>query len=193
MILILCILIGIIIGCAGNLINSSISCTEIVSILIAALAFGVSIVSLWVQRMHNHQSVHPIIDVIIGDYDDDIYVKLINNGIGPATIEKLECFYEGSAPINNKCSSALYKLLTEEKAHTFKVKEFSDFVEDITGRSLSPNREIILIELKNGTDTENDVMRLMLKDVRIVVKFHDMYKSSSRTERKLDFFGRHYI
>lgn len=105
----------------------------------------------------------------------------------------LKCSYEGNAPIKDRKSSALYKILSEKGAHTESIKKYTDFVEDIAGRTISPNKSIVLVKLKDGSELDVLKLRLMLKDIRIIVHYHDMYNNSFRRERKLDFYGRHCI
>jgi hypothetical protein len=53
------------------------------SVAVAIIAIFVSIKALRHQREHNKLSVKPLAQVLIGDYENRVYVKLVNTGTGP--------------------------------------------------------------------------------------------------------------
>lgn len=163
---------------------------SLISAIISAVSAVVLIVTLFLQRKFNRNNVRPIINVIIGDYEDDIYVKLVNNGIGPAIITALECEYYGDVVKKGKRSS-LIGLLNENGTTSYEIDEYTTFDEDIKGRTISPKSEIILVQLNNPS--YNVQIRLMLKDIVIRVYYKDIYNQPFKEERKLVYFGRSII
>ena len=68
----------------------------------------------------------PIIDILLGDYENDIYVKIMNNGVGPAIIDKLICEYEGTMELSERRTFALIKLLKDSKATSSVIVGFKE-------------------------------------------------------------------
>ena len=48
------------------------------------------------MKEQNKNSVRPILNVSVGDYEDNIYVRLHNNGVGPAIITRIQCNVDGN-------------------------------------------------------------------------------------------------
>lgn len=165
---------------------------NVISLLIAVASAIIALVMLRIQKKHNLNSIKPIIDIIVGDYEDNIYVKLKNMGVGPAIIDKLTCVYKGSMPLTEVSSSSLISLLTDSKASSSIIKGYSTFVEDVKGRTIPSNDEIVLMRLRDGDDKDNTALRLVLKDITILVEYRDIYDRKFHKERELDFFGRHF-
>ena len=61
------------------------------SILISIVAVFISVQTFRSQKEQNKNSVRPILNVSVGDYEDNIYVRLHNNGVGPAIITRIQC------------------------------------------------------------------------------------------------------
>ncbi len=163
---------------------------SVVSLLIAVISLFIALKTLLIQKRHNIKSIRPIIDILVGDYEDDIYVKLRNNGMGPAVIDELLCEYSGSMPMLKMKTTSLIEILKNPGTSSSTVEVFTTFVEDVKGRTLPPNGEIVLVQLKNGNLSDNVALRLVLKDVDIQVKYRDIYDQTFQGERKLSFFGR---
>jgi hypothetical protein len=67
------------------------------SAVVASIALVLSLISLWIsiaalrhQRKHNRLSVRPLAYIMIGDYEDRVFVKLTNNGTGPMIIKSIK-------------------------------------------------------------------------------------------------------
>jgi hypothetical protein len=60
------------------------------SVAVAIIAIFVSIKALRHQREHNKLSVKPLAQVLIGDYENRVYVKLVNTGTGPMIIKSIK-------------------------------------------------------------------------------------------------------
>lgn len=163
---------------------------EVIPIIMSAIALVFSALAVIYQIKSYKNNVKPIIDIIIGDYDNNIYVKLVNNGIGPAIIKELKCVYLGDIPLIRKQTSTLIELLMEEGATSSVIESYSTFVEDVMGRTMPPNDEIILVQIKNGSQKDNVALRLMLQNIEVQVYYEDMYNRIFYQKRLLDFFAR---
>lgn len=173
-----------------SLVNEVQTITMIVSVVIAVVSLVVAITFNIKQQTHNKNSVRPIIDIIVGDYETNIFVKLVNHGVGPATITSLKCKYNGSIDISDDECNTLIDILLDTKAITHDIKAYTTFVEDISGRTVPPNDEIVLVKLETDSKSKNTAMRIMLKDISVSVEYKDIYNTKFDAERKLDFFGR---
>ncbi len=163
---------------------------NVIPIIIAIISIIIAVISLMGQKKHNVNSVKPIIDILLGDYENDIYVKIMNNGVGPAIIDKLICEYEGTMELSERQTFALIELLKDSKATSSVIETYESFVEDISGRTIPPRDEIVLVRFTNGSDSNNTALRLLLKDVTISVHYRDVYDNGFDKNRKLDYFNR---
>lgn len=123
------------------------SFTSILAILIALLTY-------YSQKIHNRNSVKPLLNVIFGDYENCIYVKIQNNGVGPAIIKSMVCNNDKS-----ETSDTLIGLIPKEKMVKIKnqqkiinLRHYNDFVKNIEERVIAPGNEIMLL---NYTPDEN--------------------------------------
>lgn len=64
-------------------------------ILIALLAFVVSVLQTQIQHHHNKLSVRPILNANIDQIDSTMTAYIINKGVGPAIIQEVSFTYEG--------------------------------------------------------------------------------------------------
>lgn len=168
-------------------INSMI--LSIISIIVSLGAVFVSIFSLKAQIKHNHQSVLPKIDFKAGDHDNSIYIKLINNGIGPAIIDKIDCFYDGTASLVNPTSNSLYGLLSDDNAITKDTIKLAEHEEIFSGYALLPGEIITLLDLKKDENNSFTAFRLMLKDTKLTVYYKDIYGENHKCETVFVLFG----
>lgn len=165
---------------------------SVCSILTSIVAVIISITTYKSQVEHNKNSVRPIIDIIFGDYEDDIYVRIDNNGVGPAIIKGVLCLN------GQKKADSLIKLIPQKARLTtpycdesIKLSPFSDFVENISGRTLAPGGHITLLQLSNPDPKKRTILRYILKDIALQVEYTDIYKKETmNTQRELSFFGR---
>ena len=154
-------------------------------IITTVLTIAVSLIAIWIslrtyksQIIHDRNSVRPIIDIVIGYYEDDLFVKLRNSGVGPAIVKQLVCSCDEEEtsslisliPISYEC-----KVGTELIHVDF--SEFTDYVESIDGRAIAPNSEIILLRLQNQSYKKVHILRKILKDVTVKVQYSDIYDS----------------
>ena len=170
---------------------------DFLSMLINHIPIAIAFVSIIIayktldnQKKHNMKSVRPIVDILIGDYEEDIHVKLRNQGVGPAIINEIVCEYFGNIAVESTTWTSLIDLLGEPAFPSSKVTEYGTFVENINGRTIAPGGEIVLVSLMDGNLDENHAIRSILKDTRIRVNYQDIYDNSFFAERELVFFGR---
>lgn len=160
----------------------------------AILALFVSVVSVWIsvwsariQRKHNELSVRPLAEVTVGDYENSVRVKLLNNGTGPMIIIGVTV----SDGANAKSS------LIEWMPDLPDERPWTNFTYALRHRTLQSGAEITLLELTSeGDDLQftkcRDLVREALTPLTVNVEYTDIYDSIMRPCRKsLSWFGRH--
>jgi hypothetical protein len=159
------------------------------------MAFALSFISVCVslaalrhQRKHSQLSVRPLAYVMVGDYEDRIFVKLTNNGTGPMVIKSIRII---NAP---DPSGPLINAMPPLQAGVY----WTNFVEDVAGRSVRPGGEIVLVDLSSESGESEDQFALSRDQVRqalgeleVHVEYTDIYGSTLPIGiRSLDFFHR---
>ena len=71
------------------------SWTAIFAVLASAVSFTIAAINMMMQRKHNRKSVLPIGHISVGDYENQIFVRLWNYGIGPMIIKRVVVVKEG--------------------------------------------------------------------------------------------------
>lgn len=165
----------------------------IASAVAAALAFLSSCVAAYIsysslrhQRMHNALSVRPLPEISCVDYEDQLRVKLRNNGVGPLLVARL--VVGNGREVRRQLLDWMPDLPGEFA--------YSNFAGDIDGRSISPGNSIVLLEfVGDEQDTAfagvRDKLRAALMDLSVNVEYTDVYETVMPPHRKsLEWFGR---
>lgn len=166
------------------------------SLLTSVVAVVISINTYQSQKEHNKNSVRPILDIVLGDYEDNLYIRVVNNGVGPAIITDISCISKKAD--GEKTSKSLVDLIpysaTVKRLNSESIADlrtYTDFVEDISGRTISPDHGIVLLRMENPSENQRLVLRDFLKDCCVEIHYTDIYNSDPWTsKRDLDFFGR---
>lgn len=165
------------------------------SAALAAVAIILSLISLYVshaalrhQREHNRLSVRPLAYVTIGDYENQLFVELRNNGTGPMIVNSIAVVgaQDPSAPLINAMPQLDPKV------------NWTNFVEDCAGRSVPPGGELVLLDLSSGSSSSQeqfvlsrDRVRLALGNLEVRAEYSDIYGSKLPVAiRSLKFFHR---
>lgn len=165
---------------------------SVCSIIISIAAVVTSVITYLSQKKHNKNSVRPILNIVIGDYEDDLYVRIVNNGVGPANVTDINC------TLNARTEKSLIKLIPYEASvsnsnseEIANLHQFTHFVEDITGRTIPPNGTITLLQLRDADYAQKVALRTYLKEVVVGIKYTDVYNGKPwDCKRELSFFGR---
>ena len=166
------------------------------TIVLSVVAIIISIITFRSQKKHNKNSVRPILNIVFGDYENDIYIRVDNYGVGPAIIKGVECTYcteNGKVAKKSVVELIPSWILTQKNPECFSERMcyFTDFVKDITGKTIAPEHGIVLIKQKNPDPDKAMALRNFLKDISIKVFYTDIYDSKPwPCERSCDFFGR---
>lgn len=169
---------------------------SVCSLVISAAAVAISLTTYQSQKEHNKNSVRPILNVIFGDYENDLYIRVDNNGVGPAIVAEVTCTccqFSESKSADSLIGLMPYKAVMPGMNRDISVNmsAFTDFVEDIVGRTIAPGGRITLLRIKGPTRLQLWAFRNFLRDCCVEVQYTDIYSSKPWTcRRPLDFFGR---
>jgi hypothetical protein len=164
--------------------------TDEANALIALCAVVISVFSLFVtiytthlQRKHNYHSLAPLVWIQLGDYEEDILVKIENTGVGPIVFKKLS--------------------VTKGEAQKGSVVEWmptditwKGFVNIFSGRSIPAGGHLTILHLTGDASDEDFIktreeVRSLLSELTVNIEFEDIYKRKQPTfSRSLDWFGR---
>ena len=160
------------------------------ALLVSIISIILTILTLKEQKRHNLKSVRPIGRITVGDYENDIYVSILNNGIGPLIIKSFKAK-------NSKISSTtgLIDIVPTDINNNV---IWTDFASNFDNRAIKAGERLYLLRLtfeeKADQQQENIKTRLrnFLKDLTVELQYTDIYEKRTYTiERKLDWFGRH--
>lgn len=173
-------------------IFSKIDFIQICSIITPIVAVFVAIITYLSQKKHNENSVIPILDIVFGDYVNDIYVKVVNNGVGPATIKCVSCFSKEGEEDNLVGLVKIHNNIRRNGEMTeIELVTYNGFVNDIEGKTIPPNGSITFLRLETENAGNMAELRNCLKDIEINVNYTDIYsKKRWNSRRPLSFFGR---
>jgi hypothetical protein len=161
--------------------------------LVALFAFLMSVLSVFFtwrslkhQRTHNSLSVRPLPYITVGDYEDNIYVKIRNNGTGPLIVQSLTVSgaNDPTAPLVTNMPSLLTGVA------------WTNFVGATEGRSIPVGGELVLLELSDPSlggrfQLSRDMVRAALGKLSLSLNYTDIYGSKlPPCSRDLKWFHR---
>lgn len=158
---------------------------QILTVILAA-------VIAYKQNKIHRQSNTPYCDICCIDYNNEIEIKIKNNGTGVMYIEKFEVLYKKS----NLIKYTLYDCIPEDVSLTY-------YSIDILDKSVAPNGYMTLIKkepdkkIENYNATQNKDyldecanLRNCLKKLTIRIIYRDMYNKEYTKEKDLSLiFG----
>lgn len=159
----------------------------LLALVVSAISIGISVWAVRSERRHNELSVRPLAEVTVADYENSLRVKLRNHGIGPMIIIAVTVSDGKNAKL-----SLLDWMPELPNAHAW-----TNFSGDLSGRTLAPGSEIVLLELTEDEGEKDfaecrDTIRPALAPLTVNVEFTDIYNTvMPPTKKKLSWFGRH--
>ncbi len=159
-----------------------------VAVILSLISLYVSHAALKHQREHNRLSFLPLVYIVAGDYENQIFVKLRNNGTGPMIIKSIHIVGARDAT----------KPLVVEMPELHPKVSWTNFVEDCTGRSVPAGGDLVLVDLSSESSLSQgqftlsrDKVRLALGKLEIRVEYTDIYGTKLPTaNRNFAFFHR---
>lgn len=160
------------------------------SVIVAVCAAIISLASLAVairalrsQREHNYLSVRLIGHFSRGDYEDCIFVKLKNYGVGPLLI--------GSFIV--QAAQSTHKRLIDALGSVASETTWDTFTDTIDGRALAPNKEFVLLKGSFSTSQKavKAKIRLALSKMTLRLTYKDIYgRVQPEIREPLSWFAR---
>lgn len=165
------------------------------SAVLAGVACILSLISLYVahaalrhQREHNRLSVRPLAYVMIGDYENQLFVKLRNNGTGPMIVKFISIVGAQNAA----------KPLVNAMPELHPKVSWTNFVEECSGRSIPAGGELVLLDLSAESSSSQgqfilsrDRVRLALGKLEVRAEYTDIYGTElPAANRSLKWFHR---
>lgn len=157
----------------------------VLALLVSLISILFTVGSMAMQRGHNRKSVLPIGHISVGDYEDDIFVRLRNDGIGPMIVDKVSVNTKG----NDEPQDALIDCLPDGIT-------WSTFVANISGRAISPEQYVTLVRLQGDSDDPEfskvkQSVRRALSVLTVTVEYKNIYDERMLPARRdLSWFGR---
>ncbi|PKQ62585.1 hypothetical protein BZG02_12775 [Labilibaculum filiforme] len=159
--------------------------------MVSLFGIGLSIRTLRIQRRHNYVSLMPIGQIVLGDYEDEIFVKISNAGVGPLIINSVEVY-------NSKISrSNLIDFLDVDMPRGL---TWSDFVKELANKAIRVDEDMYLARVESldysedkstNYDDFKKSTRATLGGLTILVKYSDVYgKNHFEVSRTLNWFNR---
>lgn len=164
------------------------------SAIAAGLAFLAAAAAAWIsysalkhQRKHGALTVRPLPEVSYVDYENQLRVKLRNNGTGPLVITRLV------AGNGNEVRDQVLSWMPNLPGGL----AWSNFSGNVDGRSIAPGGCIVLLDfVGDDQDTSfteaRDSVRAALMPLTVNVEYTDVYNTVMPPHRmSLKWFGRH--
>jgi hypothetical protein len=130
-------------------------------------------------------AIRPLAYIMVGDYENQIFVKVVNNGTGPMIIK--------SITVNDRAQPLIDAMpALPDGIH------WTNFVEDTENRSVPAGGELVLIDFSSQSDEESrefadarELVRRALGDLTVCVEYTDIYnKNQPVAARRLNWFHR---
>lgn len=149
------------------------------SIITAMAALTLSFWGLSSQRKHNRLSLCPKANFVFGNFEDSIFVKLNNSGMGPLIVKDHYVLFE------EKKYTCFYSAIID----LFPTTTFVNYSEPINGMVIAPGVDIPLIEYGVEESSDIDIMtRDKLRDclykTEFVIEYWDLYMKNQPCIRR---------
>lgn len=163
--------------------------TAVAALFVSLLSLLLTTFSMTTQRFHNRVSLMPIGFIMVGDYEDNIFVRLYNYGVGPMLITKLTV---NRTNTSEEARSTLIDYVSDLPNGLY----WSNFVEHVDGRVVAKDGHITLIHLEGSSANKKfasarDTLRRELSSLTVTVAYKNIYGQKMKpANRSLDWFGR---
>jgi hypothetical protein len=142
---------------------------SLAGIVISIIAAGILCWQLYVQRRHNRLSVKPHLNTWLTRNNPSYDFCLMNNGLGPAQIERFEIYVDGKKVDKEReeMYESAFRLIFPKAS--FKCTNYAYLN---AGYAIPAGKEITLygIEFKEGTPTDKEFMETI--NIRVSLNIH---------------------
>jgi len=164
------------------------------AVLISIFSIYLTIKTLKTLKQHDLKSVKPIGYISVGDYENNIYVGIDNNGIGPLLIKEFEVTNSDRSLSSKK---NLFEIIPESIKNSVTWRDFIG--QKVADRTIKPGDRLYFLQLvfdKIEMHHENNKkikkeLREFLQNLTVKVTYTDIYEKKKYIEiRELDWFRR---
>ena len=153
------------------------------TVLISWLALVATLYQLYLQRIHNIKSLRPLGQIDLRDRENQIYIRVSNNGMGPMIIDRLLFVKEG------KTYTTIEECLTLARQSYSAISVNESVRKVILPHAFLPVFEAHLAE--HEEEAALDLVRDQLSPITLKVYFRDIYDNKMSVERDFRWFLRH--
>ncbi|WP_315827110.1 MULTISPECIES: hypothetical protein [unclassified Bradyrhizobium] len=162
------------------------SWTAILAIVASTVSIAIAVSNMRMQRAHYRKTVMPFGNLSMGDYENQLFVRLRNDGVGPMIVDGVSILQNENGA---KIGEALIDLMPRDLL-------WATFVKNISGRAFAPGKDIDLIlfdvdEADPASIAARQSIRAALSKLSVKVEYHSIYGEKFLAQRSLDWFGRH--
>jgi hypothetical protein len=157
-----------------------------IALLVAAFSIYLSFHTFRAQKTHNKLSVKPLPFIAVADYEDRLWVKLVNNGSGPLVVRSTEI-----SGLNEKTTGLIERMPPMPNSLAWK-----SFTSGMVDRSILPTHELFFIDLSGDPSNPTYVSyrnkcRAKLACLTVSIEYTDIYGDKFEPVRRtLDWFAR---
>ncbi|WP_338875019.1 hypothetical protein WBJ53_05320 [Spirosoma sp. SC4-14] len=156
-----------------------------VTVLISVLAVVGLFCQVYLQRTHNEKSLKPLGQIDFRDRQDQLYIRVSNNGVGPMILDRLWFIKDGK------------RYATIEECLHLDRRSYSrlDGHESVR-KVILPNSSLTIFEASlapQENETALNHVRDQLSPITLKVEFHDIYDNKMSIERDFQWFNRHAV
>lgn len=157
------------------------------ALVVAAVSIGIAFYGVKLQRQNNLMSVRPLPYISCADYEDLLWVKVRNDGVGPLLVKNVLFRKDGMAGEFGNLVQYLPPL--PEGLHWSKLSK--EYVRTVPVGSDMPLIEVSIDLTRPAEVKFREACREALSHLEIVVDYTDMHGSSFEpVSRNLNWFGR---
>ncbi len=174
----------------------------IVGIVVAVVAVIIAKKTCNVQNEYNKNSVRPILNIADCDYENTLYIQLDNKGVGPAIITDIKfisSYYEMDIVSNNIVELLpVTAIISNQDIQKYVNLDicFDTFVEDITGRTIAQQEQMLLLKITFDDEVEDKALvhlaiRNYLSNCSVSIEYINVYGDKMDVyNHDFSFFGR---
>lgn len=160
-------------------IENSQLCNAIISIatvIISMIAIAMSIITYYMQKKFNTNSVKPLLVFELVDLDERIAIKLKNYGMGVGIIKEVKFLSMNSGQCWKNLLKAVEEIDNKNENRIESLGIWKRYIEIYKNHPVPANGECIILEIEKPKNIELDYIRDILKEIEVKLTYSDIYQ-----------------